>query len=364
MTIYTPKFLLGVLYQNYFILKIYIFSLTFNINKLIVIIMKHISRLYLLITFIVLLTLSISIIFFLKNSKRDKYQELSSYLVRDFKKALTLEIADLLSFSLALSEDGSIKNALRADDEQNGFEILSAITKRFKRYTHIQTLRLQVLDSDFFIFAQSWSQGSVGMPMWWFRDDLKKLKENKEPKVGIETGRMLTLKATIPLREGREYIGYLDVIKLVDEFADKLHRRGIELFALMNTEYLKQASLMRDFPFLDRYIIANQNYNKRLKKSASLVDWEELNTLGYLYKDGMLFVLEPMCNGDGEKIGKYLIILPKETLSRYEKSYQDISFFTRLSDRDVYRVVQSWGESSKKAVDTLALEPQKIGEIR
>ena len=209
--------------------------------------MKYIPKLYLTIVFSVLFMLSISIILFAQKSQRDKYQELTSYLVRDFQKALAFENADLLSFSLALSEDGALKNALTSDNEQKGFEILNGITKRFRRYTHIKTLRLQVLDRDFFIFAQSWGQGSVGMPMWWFRDDLKKLKQHKEPKVGMETGRMLTFKATIPLRSGKECIGYLEVIKFVDEFAEKLHQQGIELFALMETKYLKKASLMRDF---------------------------------------------------------------------------------------------------------------------
>ena len=325
--------------------------------------MKHISKLYLTIIFSILFLLSISIIFFAKNSHQDKYRELTSYLVRDFQKALAFENADLLSFSLALSEDGALKNALTSNDEQKAFEILSSITKRFKRYTHIKTLRLQVLDKNFFIFAQSWGQGSVGMPMWWFRDDLKKLKENKEPKVGMETGRMLTFKATIPLRSGKEYIGYLEVIKFVDEFAEKLHQQGIELFALMETRYLKQASLMRDFPFLNQYIITNQNFNKRLKTSLSLADWDELNSVGYLYKNSMLFVLEPMYNGEREEIGKYLIVLPKETVNRYERSYQDISLVTRLSDSDLYRVVKSWEEPSTYKVTKSRVNSPKVGEI-
>ncbi|SFV64298.1 hypothetical protein MNB_SV-12-822 [hydrothermal vent metagenome] len=327
--------------------------------------MKHISKLYLTIIFSILFLLSISIIFFAKNSQRDKHQELSSYLIRDFQKALDFENADLLSFSLALSEDGALKNALTSNNEQKAFEILSSITKRFRKYTHIKTLRLQVLDRDFFIFAQSWGQGSVGMPMWWFRDDLEKLKHNKEPKVGMETGRMLTFKATIPLRSGKECIGYLEVIKFVDEFAQKLHQSGIELFALMETKYLKQASLMRDFPFLNRYIIVNQNFNKKLKKHASFIDWKELNSLGYFYKEGMLFVLEPMYNGEREEIGKYLIVLPKETVNRYEKSYQDISLVTRLSDSDLYRVVKSWKEeSSMHKIEQNSIDSWKIGEIQ
>jgi len=304
--------------------------------------MKHISKLYLIIIFVVLLALSFSILFFLKGSQNDKLQELSRHIIDDFQKGLAYENADLLSFSLALSEDGTLKNALTSDNEQHAYEILSGIAKRFKEYTHIKTLRIQVFDNDFFIFAQSWGNASAGMPMWWFRNDLKRLKHDKRPKVGMETGRRLTFKATIPLRNGKEYIGYLEVIKFVDEFSEKLHQQGIELFALMNTKYLESASLMKEFPFLDKYVIANKNFNQKLKLKAGFIEWEVLERIGYYYKEDILYILEPMYNGARQEIGKYLMILPPESVIHYKKEYQNISTFTRLSDKDVYKVVKLW----------------------
>lgn len=308
--------------------------------------MKHISKLYLTIIFIILFALSLSILFFAKESHNDKLQELSRYVVDDFQKGLAYENANLLSFSLALSENGALKNALMGDKEQEAYEILSAITKRFQAYTNIKTLRLQVLDNNFFIFAQSWGNASAGMPLWWFRDDLEKLKYDKRPKVGMETGRRLTLKATIPIRNGKAYIGYLEVIKFIDEFAQKLHQKGIELFALMQTKYLKQASLMKQFPLLDNYVIANKNFNQKLKHKAEFIDWEELKNIGYYYKEDILYVLAPMYNGERQEIGKYLMVLPPESVAGYKKNYQDISTFTRFTNEDVYKVVKAWENPS------------------
>ena len=303
---------------------------------------KHISKFYFITIFVVLFALSVSILFFAKESQKDRFQELSRYVIDDFQKSLAYENADLLSFSLALSEDGALKNSLTSDSEQEGYEILSAITKRFKEYTHIKTLRLQVFDNDFFIFAQSWGNASVGLPMWWFRDDLEKLKHNKRPKVGIETGRMLTFKATIPIRNGQDYIGYLEVIKFVDEFAQKFHQQGIELFALMETKFLKQASLMQEFPFLGQYVIANKNFNQKLKLKADAINWTELESVGYYYCDKILYLLEPMYNGERQEIGKFLIILPPEAVAYYQKRHQNISLLTRLRDKDIYSVVKLW----------------------
>ncbi len=308
--------------------------------------MKHISKLYFIIIAIILLVLSISILFFLKESQNDKLQELSRYIIDDFQKGLAYENADLLSFSLALSENGALKNAITSDNEQEAYEILSQITKRFKQYTYRKTLRLQVFDNHFFIFAQSWGNTSTGMPMWWFRDDLKKLRYDKRPKVGVERGRRLTFKATIPIRNGKENIGYLEVIKFIDEFAKKLHQQGIELFALMDTKYLEDSPLMKNFPFLNRYVIANGNYNKKLKFKADFIDWQELESMGYFYRDEILYILEPMYNGEREEIGKYLMVLSEESLTRYRNKYQNSSTFTRFSDNDLFKIVKLWEKPS------------------
>ena len=321
--------------------------------------MIYISKLYLIIIFIILFAFSLSILFFAKESHNDKLQELSRYVIDDFQKGLAYENANLLSFSLALSEDGALKNALTSENEQHAYEILSGIAKRFKEYTHIKTLRLQVFDNDFFIFAQSWGNASAGMPMWWFRDDLEKLKYDKRPKVGMEIGRRLTFKATIPIRNGKEYIGYLEVIKFVDEFAKKLHQQGIELFALMDTKYLEHASLMQEFPFLDKYVIANKNFNQKLKLKADFIEWEILQNIGYYYEEDILYILEPMYNGARQEIGKYLMVLPPESVVHYRKRHQHVSTFTRLSDEDVYKVVKLWESPSgsyKSAKDKSLIE--------
>lgn len=304
--------------------------------------MKHISKLYLIIIFIVLLGFSLSIIFFARESQKDKFLDLRHHIIQDFRKFLVYENENLLTFSLALSENGALKNAIIDDNSQKGYEILSQISQRFRKYTTIKTLRIQIFDNDFFIFAQSWGNSSIGMPIWWFRDDLDKFKYNKRPKVGIETGRMLTLKATVPIQNGKKYIGYLEVIKFVDEFTKTLRKKGIELFVLMDNRYRKQASLMKEYPFLDKYIIANRNFNTIIKTKSQNINWKELEKIGYIYKDKLFYILEPMYNAEKETIGEYLIVLDQKTLTKYQKNYQDISFWTRLRDDDIYEVVKIW----------------------
>ena len=304
--------------------------------------MKQFNKISLWVTFIVLVILLSSVFFFFTKSEKARLATLSDYVTSNFEAGLAYEMSDLLSFSLALAEDGGLKNALTSDDEAKGYEILTGITQRFRKYTHLKSLRIQVLTVDFFIFARSWDEGYEGMPIWWFRDDLRKLKTNKKPKVGMEVGRLLTFKATIPIYSGKKLLGYIEVIKFVDEFAEKLDKKGIDLFVLMDEKYLKQAELMKNFPFLHGYVIANQTFNNALKEKIVLLNWNILEGKSYLYKKKRLYILEPMYNGEGEKIGVYLFTLSREALDEYEKSNHKRSFFTQFSDEDVEEVVANW----------------------
>ena len=298
------------------------------------------NKISIIISSIILISLLFSFLFFAKETKEDRLIVLSDHIASNFRDTLSYEMANLLSFSLALSEDGELKNALINDDENAGYEILSNITKRFKKYTHLKSLRIQVLTPDFFIFARSWDKGFEGMPMWWFRDDLYRLRVNVSPKVGVETGRLLTFKATIPIRGVKELLGYLEVIQLIDEFSFKLRKKGIELYALMDKKYLKKASLMRDFPYVNSYIIANQNYNKHLLPKIQSVNWSTLEDRGYIYQDNFLYLLEDMYNGEGKSIGNYLLVIHKDDFNRYDMNNK--SLFTQFSNQDIKEVVESF----------------------
>jgi hypothetical protein len=303
---------------------------------------KHYSRISFFSVFALLLVLFTSIIFFVQNDQQDKLVRVGDKIIKNFREGLDYEMVELLSFSMALSEDGELKNALTSDDEGKGYSILNHISERFKKYTHLTSLRIQVLTPEFYIFARSWSEGFEGMPIWWFRDDLEKLKKNQKPKVGMETGRLLTFKATVPIRSGDKILGYLEVIKFIDEFSAKLQQKGIELFALMDEKYLEQASLMRDFPVVNSYVVANQNFNQQFLAKVKRLNWKILMQENYRYEEGIFYIHEPMYNGVGTKIGLYLLAIPEDILSKYEQKQDTFSFFTQFSDEDVEQVVDAW----------------------
>ncbi|MCB4763364.1 MAG: hypothetical protein LGB78_05605 [Sulfurovum sp.] len=293
-------------------------------------------------TFLILFILFISLSFWVKYVNEGRLIRLSDKVVKNFRVALDYEMVNLLSFSMAFSEDGELKNALLQDDEVAGHKTLNSITERFKKYTHLKSLRIQIITPNFFIFARSWDEGFEGMPIWWFRDDLGVLKKKREPKVGVETGRLLTFKATVPIRSRVKLLGYLEVITLLDEFVQKLHQKGIELFVMMDEKYLEKAELMYDFPRIDKYVISNRNYNQLYLNHLKRVNWEALISEDYIYDKKTLFLSEPMYNSEGRQIGYYIFAIAEDMIEQYEKEKSSFSLLSQFSNKDIEKVVETW----------------------
>jgi hypothetical protein len=313
--------------------------------------MKSISKFYFTISFIILLLLLGSIWYFSQESDRDKLQELRRFTVANFEQEFNRERDDLLKFSFALSEKSALKEVLENGNQKEAYELLYRISNKYKVDTGIEQLRLQLITNDLKIFAENWKSDNIGKELKGFRKDLIELSKNQKAKVGIETGRRLTFKATIPINSKGNIIGYLEVIQFIDELVVKLRQQGIELFVLMDKEYIIDDSLMKEFPYLKNYVIANENYDNRLKGKAESFSWKKLERLGHYEHNGRLFMLKDMKNGEKNTIGKYLMILRKNMLIAYKSEYQDISIITRFSDKDIDTHV-NYSESSAKSYRT------------
>jgi hypothetical protein len=321
--------------------------------------MKPLFKIYFIISFIILLLLLSSIWFFNRASERDKLQELRRFTVANFEEEFNRQTSDLLRFAVALSEKSSLKETLVNQNQKKAYQVLYDMAARYEKETGIKKLRLQLITNELEIFAQNWKNDDKGKELKAFRKDLIELTKHKKSKVGIETGRRLTFKATIPIKSEGQYIGYLEVIQFIDELVEKLRQQGIELLVLMDKKHINKASLMKNFPHLKNYVIANENYDRRLKRKAEAFSWSELERLGYYEHRGRLFMLKDMLNGEQKVIGKYLMILRKDIFIAYKNAYQDTSIITRFSDRDIYnhiRVAENFPGSYRRFSDREVIE--------
>ncbi len=297
-----------------------------------------------IIFFALLLFVSVggSIWYFSKKIEENRYKRISDTIRTYFRNELSLQKSQALSLAIALAENKALKEALWDDDEDRGFEILSKSLQRLREYTFMKNVRAQILTADLTIFARSWDNTYAGMPLDIFREDLRAIKTLKKPKVAIESGRLLSIKATTPIMQRSKAIGYLEILQFFDKITDKLRYSHIELLVLMNDSLLDTATLMRENHTVQHYVISNKNHNANLLKTLKKIDLEKLRGQNYLDIGDYFLIAEDMRNGRGEDIGFFLLILSRNDLENLMNGEKPLSFFLNFTKKDLYQIINRW----------------------
>ena len=276
--------------------------------------------------------------------ERTRSEEVSDNILTFFRKQLDLEESNSLFLSVALSDNKALKEALQEDEEEAGYKVLIETLEKLKTYTFVKDIRTQIITKDLDIFARSWDNSFAGMPLEGFRVDLQRIRRLRKPKVSIDPGRLLTIKATTPIKEGVQIVGYVEAIKTFDEITTRLRNQGIELLVLMDERFLDIATLMRENPTLGHYVVSNKNYN-RYMISSLLPYAEKIAASSYIMGGEYLHVIDTMRDSGGERIGYYILSIPKKQMQKFENRGQKLSFFLQLSKDDLYEVVDSWEQA-------------------
>lgn len=296
--------------------------------------------LFLILFFIVI----VSMVWISNRIKDSNIDQVSDNITTIFRQELDVQQSNALFLSVALSQNRDLKDALITLDEEQGAIILSNVLKNLQTYTFVEDVRMQILTEDLIIFARSWDNTYVGMPLASFREDLHRIKKLRRPKVSIDPGRLLTIKATTPIVEDMSTVGYIETVKTFDEITSKLRKNGIELMVLMKEKYLDIATLMRENPYIGDYIIANKNFNSAIFKDFQDQDLDVMMQKIHMQSKKYLYIFDIMLDGVGDNIGYYVLAIPLEEIERFADQRLDISFFLKLSQKDLYSVVGSWEE--------------------
>ena len=284
-----------------------------------------------------------AVVFFLLslNIKKESYQHIADTARSYFDKRLTEQKSNALTLAILLAQNEALKRALLDLDEERGHQILSSSLDVLKRYTFNKDIRAQVIAKDLTIFARSWDKEYSGMPIEGFRKDLSNFKITK-PKVSIETGRLLTIKATAPLKTGYKIIGYVEIISFFESLAKELREEGIEMVALMRDRFLNVATLMRENPQLQGFVVSNTNYNDFVLRRLKKVDLAKLERDGLLYDGRYLYVAVPMRNSAGEDLGMFVLALDEKSREIFEKFQEKVSFFLSFNKSEFATIIDLW----------------------
>ncbi|MGB5963916.1 MAG: cache domain-containing protein [Sulfurimonadaceae bacterium] len=295
-----------------------------------------------LLTFFVLISI---LLFVISQLNREVSWQAVENVGDQFSLSLRTELDDekenALRFAIVLAQNGEIRNALAEDDEDEGHARLKQIMNNVKK--HIHTLvRAQIITADYCVFARSWDKDNLyaGMPLDVYRSDLEYFKTHREPRVSIEVGRRLGIKATVPIYEEERLLGFIEVLQFFDASTDFFHKFGIDLYVLLDESYYNTAVLMQNNPTAAWYIVANRGYNMVNLKTLQRTDFKILRKQRVLLQDNKYIFYEPMKNGQAETIGAFVFVMSKKSLEHFASTEEDISFLLTFSRANLYDIVK------------------------
>ena len=288
---------------------------------------------------ILLAITSIGFIYYNNENKEEKIRNVIDQITLTLDSELNFRKMDDLKMALFLSRNVGIVDALENDDEDLGYEILSNITKTIKKNTGI-AVRAQIVTCEHNIFARSWDAIYAGMPIGDYRTDFDYFKTHTNPRVSIEVGRRLGIKATVPIYKEDVFLGFVEVLSFFTSLTDTFSSMGVGFYALLDVKHTDSAVLMMQNLSIDKYIVSNINYNYSHIQTLNKVNFKELQLSKVVNLDNKYIFLQTMYDGEYKAIGVFVFVLPEKYLEYFKDQEDDISFLINVTRSGLYDVTK------------------------
>ena len=309
----------------------------------------------------VLIIISSGFVLFKINNhiKEKNYNEVYDTISKILATTIAEQGNQALGLAIALSKNTTIQTALLHEDEDLGYEVLSQNLNSLKQYLNWENIYTQILTKDLFIFARSWDSTFSGMPLENYRDDLKEILKSQKPKVEISIGRLISMKASVPISYQDETLGTLEVISLLDNVVNELRKYNIEMIPLMDISFINQAYFMDQNPIVNNsLIVANKNFNKKSLENLQSLSRDQIRSLlenDFLSTNDNFFAKYPMKNGKNETLGYFISVITTKDLFKYianddsilkkiitlNSTKQDIYNYVKYKDENIFLNIDS-----------------------
>ena len=283
-----------------------------------------------------LLTLLIllSLYFYIQN-KQVYVNRVHAVLINLLNKQIETEKAKAFNFAFALSQNETLQNAIKNNNAQKGYRILQEYMSALQSFSGSQ-VHAQILTKEYVIFARSWDNRDAGLNVAKYRPDLQEMKKNKKPHLSFEAARKLVLIASIPIVSDDKIIGFIEVIRRFHALEDYFAKYDIDLIALLNSRYEKQAVLLQRNPRIANMIVANDGANVEHIAYLQKKGLATLLSQGKLEGKNHFYFAKTILNSDGENIGSFILIISKQKLRLFSAFESELDSFFTYARKDLY----------------------------
>nr|CRH05294.1 putative Histidine kinase with KisKA domain and HATPase c domain and Response regulator receiver domain [Candidatus Magnetococcus massalia] len=260
---------------------------------------------------------------------RQAYHEMSDQLTRlmEAKRKSTLAI------TLAIAREEKLRRLLQnphLSTASLGAE-LAQLSKKFRTHTKYKNVWLQLINAQGVSLSRSWSE-KRGDSLRAVRSDVRAMLQSPRVMEVVSIGTFtMSFKSMVPIYQGQELLGIIEVITHFNSLIEELDQIGISSLVLADKRYRGQLKKNVSKTFVDDYYVVNFVPDNSILALIKGVGVEELIAQeGYLIHNDQFVVTRFIRDHQGGIIGYYLQITPLSAVedSGLTQLYQTILIVT------------------------------------
>lgn len=196
--------------------------------------------------------------------KDNKYKLTSNNLKNQIGDAIENKSISTMNIAIALSENSDLKKFLKYNKPlTTNFKDVSSKIKEFSIYKNVW---IHIIDNNGISKYRSWSPKKDDK-ISEIRKELPPLLKNpkifKDVTIGIFD---MTFKNIVPIFEGNEFLGLIEVITKMNSIAEDFKKQNLELVVLADKRFKEQIKKPFTKEFINDYYVSNYNAKNDLKK--------------------------------------------------------------------------------------------------
>jgi len=273
---------------------------------------------------VVIFTTILLILFVFYNQYSEYYEDekINSYISKNINilnDNLNFEKQYALSLSLFISKNKNIKKALYLNNQTMALQEIDRFLQEIKNATGIDNIDIQVHTQNLEAFARSWDKSDYrGLKLAKFRKGLVEVKKGKKSIVSIELGNRLNIKAISPiLDKNHNFIGSIEIIIDFKNIEKRLKKFGLEILPLLDKKFSNIALSMKENQKIDRYIVTEKRYTKKLYKKLQKNLYVFDKSKFYYKLDDTIIIFVPMLSIGVQDVGVIALSMDLNKVNKY-----------------------------------------------
>lgn len=257
------------------------------------------------------------------------YLKNSVTLKENFNKLIKKKQGQTAALTYILSQDKTLITALLKKDMS--IIDFSDTVQGIEKFGEFKNLWVQIIDNQGYSVYRSWTK-KVGDHAASARIDIVQMLKNPKPMQQISTGRFdMTFKTMMPLYNGTEFIGIIELISHFNSIAEELKNNNIEPVMIVDKSYTKRFIKPFTGLFIHDYYVANLNASKVLMEKIGTNGIEKfLNITDYILFENYLVTTARINDIDNKPMGYFIFFNKIENIDMRLLNSFKITYYKQI----------------------------------